>query len=119
MKKIYIEIFITALFVIGGTVFLYYRLAPVKPFWDAQMWWSAGLTACWIVVAGGYYHQGWKVHHARSAKNVSLALPVAVFAVQCILFIKGIFYGDWSLIAGAVMVNSGVFFSIYQIVRMK
>ncbi len=83
------------------------------------MFWSVILAFGWIVVSLGYYHQGWLVHKSKSAEHVSVVLPIAVFLVQCILFVKGIYYHDWSLILGAIMVNSGVIFSLYQIVRVK
>lgn len=106
-------------FVLGATFIVYSKLQPIDSFWDAQFWWSIGLIACWIVVASGYYHQGWLVRKQSSAKNVSVVLPMAVFCVQCILFVKGIFYDDWSLILGALLVNSGVLFSLYNIFRVR
>lgn len=75
--------------------------------------------AGWVIVSLGYFHQGWLVHSGKNAEHVSIVLPVAVFSVQCILFVKGIFYGDWSLIYGAVIVNSGVVFSLYQIIKAR
>lgn len=119
MRKIYWELLGTVIFVVGGTVFAYGRLAGVGNFWKEQQFWSVALIVCWVIVAFGYYHQGWKIHHDHSAAHVSIVLPMAVFVVQCILFVKGIYYRDWSLIAGAVLVNSGVVFSIYQILRAK
>ncbi|KND48896.1 MAG: hypothetical protein AB200_00515 [Parcubacteria bacterium C7867-005] len=119
MKKIYLEILFSALFVALSTIFIYGRLIGFDVFWNSQFLWSVILSIGWVVVALGYYHQGWLVHTSRSADHVSVVLPTAVFIVQCILFIKGIYYGDWSLIIGAVMVNSGVVFSLYQIVRAK
>jgi len=77
------------------------------------------LALGWVIVSLGYYHQGWLVHKSKSAEHVSIVLPVAVFMVQCILFVKGIYYKDWSLILGAVMVNSGVVFSLYQIIKSR
>ena len=73
----------------------------------------------WIIVSAGYYHQGWLVRKDHSSAHVSLVLPVAVFFVQCILFVKGIYFDDWSLVAGAVLVNSGVCFSIYNIIKSR
>src|SRR3989344_3461706 len=117
----YFEILISLLIVTILTVVAYGRLAGVEVFWDAQMFWSYALMLCWIIVAAGYYHQGWLVRKDHNAAHVSLILPIAVFFVQCILFVKGINFRDWSLIGGAVLVNSGVLFSIYNIVtsRMK
>ncbi len=117
MRKIYLEILSVTALVVFATYFVYGRLADFNIFWNSQFIWSVGLMVCWVVVAFGYYHQGWLVRTSKSADHVSLVLPVAVFIVQCILFVKGIYYGDWSLIAGAVLVNSGVSFSIYQIIR--
>jgi hypothetical protein len=119
MKKLYWEIILAGLFVALATLFLYGKLAPFKLFWDSQAIWSMVLAIGWVVVSLGYFHQGWLVHTGKSADHVSIVLPAAVFVVQCILFIKGIFYDDWSLIAGAVMVNSGVTFSLYQIIKAK
>src|SRR3990167_8806369 len=115
MKKIHIEIVLAAAFVVFPTYFVYRVLAGVGSFWNAQSFWSLALLFCWAIVAYGYYNQGWLVHHDHSAAHVSVVLPVTVFFVQCILFVKGIFYRDYALIAGAVMVNSGVVFSLYQI----
>lgn len=119
MKKIFLEILIAVLFVVGGTALVYSRLLSVPMFWSEQSIWSLVLIICWIVVAVGYFHQGWIIHIAKSSANVSIALPVAVFVVQCILFIKGIFYQDWSLIAGAIIVNCGVTFNLYHIVKTR
>ncbi len=119
MRKIHFEVLITTLFVLLGTMFVYSRLSNLSVFWSSQMIWSTILALGWVVVSLGYYHQGWIIHKSKSSEHVSIVLPIAVFVVQCILFVKGIFYHDWSLIAGAVMVNSGVVFSLYQIVRTK
>ncbi|MDP3729477.1 MAG: hypothetical protein Q8R26_01840 [bacterium] len=107
--------------VIVPTFFIYSYLAGFPSFWNAQFAWSIALIVCWIIVSIGYFHQGLLVgvdsfDHARS---VSIALPIAVFFVQCILFVKGIFYGDWSLIFGALIVNSGVVFSLFRIIRAR
>jgi hypothetical protein len=117
--KLILEIAATALVVLVPTFFIYRSLADVSSFWDAQSLWSAALALCWAVVAGGYYHQGWLVHERQSAAGVSVVLPAAVFLVQCILFVKGIYYEDWALIVGAVMVNSGVIFSLSQIWKVR
>ena len=119
MKKIAIEIFASAILVFVPTYFVYQKLAPVKIFWNSQALWSMALIFCWVIVAIGYYHQGWLVRKAQNAKNVSLVLPIAVFFVQCILFVKGIYYHDQSLVIGAIVVNSGVFFSVYNIFRSR
>lgn len=119
MKKLHLEILLATLFVILATIFTYDQLAHVSNFWNGQKIWSVALVLCWAVVSTGYFHQGWVVHKAQSATHVSLMLPCAVFVVQCILFVKGIYYHDWSLITGAVMVNSGVIFSLWQILKMR
>ena len=119
MKKIYWEIIASIVIVLGGTFLVYSGLAQSVAFWNAQQIWSVVLMIGWIVVASGYYHQGWMVHKGHSATHVSAVLPSAVFMVQCILFIKGIYFHDWSLIFGALIVNSGVVFSLYQIVKAK
>lgn len=119
MRKVFVEILLTATFVFVGTLFLYGRLDEVAHFWSAQNVWSAILMLGWIVVSAGYYHQGWLVHKGHTALHVSAVLPSAVFVVQCILFIKGVYFNDWSLMLGAIVVNSGVVFSLYQIIRAK
>ena len=117
--KLFLEIIFSALFVLVPTLIIYSRLAGVEVFWDAQSLWNVALAVCWIVVATGYYHQGWLVHSQRKSDDVSIVLPMAVFFVQCILFVKGIYYRDWSLIWGALVVNSGVVFSLYQIISFR
>jgi hypothetical protein len=119
MKKIHLEILVSAFFVAFSTIFVYGRLAGYAVFWNAQFFWSFALAVGWVIVSLGYFHQGWLVHTGKSAEHVSIVLPIAVFIVQCILFVKGIFYSDWSLITGAVMVNSGVVFSLYQILKVR
>ena len=119
MKKVYWEIIASAVFVLGGTFLLYGQLKNNTAFWDAQTVWSVALVVSWTVVAAGYYRQGWMVHHRHSAANLSLLLPSAVFIVQCLLFIKGVFFHDWSLVIGALIMNSGVVFCLYQIVKAK
>lgn len=119
MRKIYWEIVISVLSVLLATFIVYARLAPQTLFWNAQSIWSILLIVGWVIVALGYYHQGWMVHKSKSSKNVSTVLPVAVFVVQCVLFVKGIYYSDRSLIIGALLVNSGVVFSVYQILKMR
>lgn len=119
MKKVYLEILGIILFVTFGTIFCYIQLADVTIFWSSQLAWSTALIACWAIVSAGYFHQGWIVRTAQSCTHVSLMLPIAVFIVQCILFVKGIYYHDWSLIIGAVIVNSGVTFNLWQIMKYR
>ena len=90
MKRLYIEVFVGIVFVAIGTVIGYNVLAPVDSFWSSQNIWSIALILCWCVVASGYWHQGLVVYKAKSSTHVSLALAIAVFIVQCILFVKGI-----------------------------
>jgi|SRR3989338_6284278 len=118
-RKLIWELVVATLFVFVSTYFVYSYLASDTFFWNAQILWSIALALCWVIVATGYYHQGWMVHKKHSAENVSIILPIAVFCVQLILFVKGIFYHDWSLIFGAVVVNSGVLFSLYQIIKTR
>lgn len=115
MKKFFTELIVVIIVVVLGTWIVYWYLADVGSFWSAQHFWSLALMVCWTVVALGYYHQGWIIHRDRSAKHVSKILPATVVLVQCILFVKGIYYKDWSLVIGAVLVNSGVIFNLYQI----
>lgn len=119
MKKVYWEILISMTFVLGGAFLVYGQLESKTAFWDAQSIWSVALIIGWIVVAFGYYYQGWMIHHGHTSVNVSAVLPSTVLVVQCLLFIKGIFFHDWSLIIGALIVNSGVVFCLYQIVKAK
>ncbi len=119
MKRVHVEIVLAILSVVGGTLFAYSILSTKQDFWDSQSFWNTVLLFCWAVVMLGYFRQGWIVHHARSSKNISLFLPIVVFFVQCILFVKGIYYHDVALIFGAVMVNSGALFSAYQIFRFR
>ncbi|MDO8474496.1 MAG: hypothetical protein Q7S62_03080 [bacterium] len=119
MKKLLIEITLSAVIVFGLTFIAYNFLAGISPFWNTQFIWSVVLAVGWAIVAAGYYHQGWLVYTQKSSANVSIVLPIAVFFIQCVLFVKGIYYQDWSLVWGAVIVNSGVVFSLYQIMRQK
>jgi hypothetical protein len=119
MKRIHWEILFGAGFVLIGTFVAYRLLSGFGSFWTAQTFWSAVLVACWVVVALGYWRQGSIIHKAKSATHVSLALPSAVFLVQCILFVKGIYYQDIALVIGAVLVNSAVVFDIYQIIKFR
>ncbi len=119
MKKLYVEILASTLFVALSTLFVYNQLATFSLFWDSQTLWNVALSVGWVIVSLGYFNQGWLVRESKSAKQVSIVLPSAVFVVQCILFVKGIYYHDWSLITGAVMVNSGVVFSLYQILKAR
>ena len=119
MRKLVFEVLLSLSIVLIPTYFAYAKLGPVTGFWNAQSIWSVILGCCWFIVALGYYHQGWLVHTQKNARDVSMVLPIAVFFVQCILFVKGIFYHDWSLVMGAVLVNSGVVFSLSQILQAK
>lgn len=119
MKKLILEVVGSAALVLIPTYFVYKQLAPLPEFWNSQFAWSIALIICWMIVASGYYHQGWLVHKKHHADDVSIILPIAVFFVQCILFVKGIYYQDISLIIGAILVNSGVFFSLYHIAKNK
>jgi uncharacterized protein with PQ loop repeat len=115
MKRLYWEILFVILFVVGGTIVVYNQLIDLSSFWDSQSFWSTALMICWAVVTFGYYHQGWLVHEAKSSAHVSIVLPITVFFAQCILFVKGVYYQDYALMVGAVLVNSGVVFNLYQI----
>ena len=119
MKKVYWEIAASVVFVLGGTFLVYGQLEDKTAFWDSQSIWSVALNIGWMVVAFGYYYQGWMIHHGHTSTNVSAVLPSTVFVVQCILFVKGIFFHDWSLVSGALMVNSGVVFCLYQVIKAK
>ncbi len=77
------------------------------------------LAIGWVIVSAGYFHQGWLVRKDGSSDHVSILLPSVVFLVQCVLFVKGVYYADWSLIAGAIMVNTGVLFSLYNIFKHR
>ena len=116
-NKAILETIISVLFVFVGTYFVYGYLKSISSFWDAQNTWSVVMAVGWVIVSLGYYHQGWIIHKGHNAKNVSPLLPTAVFFIQCILFIKGIYYHDWSLTWGALVVNSGVSFCLYHIIK--
>ncbi len=116
MKRVHLETILIALFVVGSTAVMYGLLRSTVVFWNAQIFWNATLLLCWTIVAFGYYRQGWIVHRAKNSSHVSLLLPMVVFLVQCILFVKGVYYKDYAFIVGAVLVNSGVVFDIYQII---
>lgn len=119
MKRIHAEILIAIIFIVLGTFFVYNFLFGVQSFWHSQNIWTAGLLVGWCIVAGGYWNQGWMVRESKSATHVSLILPINVFIVQCILFVKGVYYQDVALIFGAIIVNSAVIFNIYQIMRFR
>ncbi len=118
-KKIFLEILLTAALVLVPTYFVYNYLLDRQGFWNTQTIWSIILACGWLVVSLGYYNQGSLVHASKSAKNVSVFLPIAVFFIQCVLFVKGIHYKDWSLVWGALVVNSGVTFNLYQIIKVR
>lgn len=119
MKKVYWEIVASVVFVLGGTFLVYGQLKNNVAFWDAQTIWSVALIICWMMLAAGYYYEGWMIHHGHSTKNVSAVVPSIVLVVHCILFVKGIFFDDWSLVYGSLIVNSGVVFCLYQIIKVK
>lgn len=118
MNKFF-EIFGVIAFVVIGTYFAYNGLANLTAFWESQLFWSVILSIGWVIVSFGYFHQGWLVHKNHDSDHVSVVLPATVFVVQCVLFVKGVYYSDWSLIAGAIIVNSGVVFSLYQIIKNR
>jgi len=118
MKK-FLEIILSVVIVSILTFMSYSYFKGIPSFWNVQFAWSATLLLCWILVAGGYYHQGWLVHKEHNSREVSIVLPTTVFLVQCILFVKGVHYGDWSLVFGAVIVNSGVVFNLYHILKTR
>jgi len=107
------------IFVIGGTFLAYDRLAGTTAFWNAQSVWSTALIVSWTMIAVAYYYEGWLIHHGRSQANISAVTPALIFVAQCILFVKGVFFNDWSLVFGALLVNSGVVFCLYQIGKRK
>lgn len=119
MKRLHWEILFGAMSVLLGTFIAFRLLSGVDSFWTIQNFWSIALIGCWVIVAGGYWRQGAIVLKAKSATHVSLILPFAVFLVQCILFVKGIYYHDVALVVGAVLVNSAVVFDIYQIIKFR
>ncbi len=119
MKKMYFEVVGVMVILVFLTLTFYDKLAHTASFWNSQFLWSSILSIGWIIVALGYYNQGWIIHENKSSRNVSVVLPISVLVVQCVLFVKGIFYHDWSLIAGAIMVNSGVLFNLYQIFKTR
>ena len=110
---------ISALFVLGGAYLVYINLESNAAFWDAQHIWSIGLIIGWSVYSIEYFRQGWILHHARTSDNISLLLPSTYLVMQCILFVKGVFFNDWSIIASALIVNSGVVFYLYQALQAK
>lgn len=119
MRKLHVEIILVVAFVVGTTLLVYRWLAQNDAFWSSQSFWSIALLLCWVVVALSYYRQGAIIRKAKSSSHVSLLLPIMVFFVQCILFVKGVYYKDYALVVGAVLVNSGVVFEIYQILFLK
>ncbi|MEX1027285.1 MAG: hypothetical protein WD049_04660 [Candidatus Paceibacterota bacterium] len=119
LRKTFIEILAGVAFVLIGTLLVYTFVEDFAAFWQSQFVWSVILIILWTVVSLGYFHQGWLVFRSGSADHVSVILPAVVFLVQCVLFVKGVYYEDWSLIAGALLVNSGVVFSLYQIITHR
>ncbi|MEK7479965.1 MAG: hypothetical protein AAB665_01605, partial [Patescibacteria group bacterium] len=116
---VYWEILASVIFVLGGTFLAYGQLSDTAAFWNAQSVWSTALIVSWTLIAAAYYYEGWLIHHGRSQANISAVTPALIFVAQCILFIKGIFFNDWSLVFGALLVNSGVVFCLYQISKRK
>ena len=110
---------ISAVVVLGGAYLVYSNLEQNTAFWDAQHIWSIGLIIGWSVNSIEYFRQGWILHHAHTSDNISLLLPATYLVMQCILFVKGIFFQDWSIIASALIVNSGVVFYLYQALQAK
>jgi hypothetical protein len=117
MRKLILELLLSAAFVFVPTVIIYGHLVGIPSFWSSQFLWNVALAVGWTIVSAGYFHQGMLVRERGDASEVSIVLPSAVFVVQCILFVKGVFYRDWALIGGALIVNSGVVFSLYQIAK--
>lgn len=118
-QRTFFEVLGATLTVLIPTAVIVSYLSGVELFWSAQAVWSVILAVGWAIVAGGYFHQGWLARSSADVSDVSLLLPCAVFVVQCVLFVKGVYYADWSLIWGALVVNSGVLFSIYNIIRAR
>lgn len=110
---------ISAAVVLGGAYLLYSNLGNNAAFWDAQSMWSVALILGWAVYSIEYFRQGWIIHHARTSDNISILLPSTYVVMQCILFIKGVFFHDWSIIVSALIVNSGVVFYLYQVIKIK
>ena len=71
MRKVYWEILASVIFVLGGTFLAYGQLAGTAAFWNAQSLWSIALIICSAMIAGGYYYEGWLIHHGRSRANIS------------------------------------------------
>ncbi len=84
-----------------------------------QVVWSIILSVCWVVVSFGQYNQGKKIKTKETTKNVSVILPLAVIFAQVILFIKGVYYSDWSLIAGAIAVNIGALYNLFYLIKYR
>ncbi len=119
MGKLHLEVALGVAFVAGASFIAYNLLAQNAAFWNSQGFWNGALLACWAVVALSYYRQGAIIRKAKSASHVSILLPFVVFFVQCILFVKGVHYRDYALVIGAVLVNCGVVFEMYQIFSLK
>lgn len=84
--------------------------------WDI---WSVGLEICWLAVAYGWYAQGKIVQQKGDYSNVSLKLPFIMFSTQCFLLAKGIYYDDWSLISGCILVNTAIVYALIQVTKVK
>ncbi len=86
---------------------------------DEKTIWSILLMFCWIIVSLGQINQGMKIKKNKNIENISIFLPTTVFIAQTILFVKGLSYGDWSLIIGAVVVNIGTMFNVFNFLKIK
>lgn len=96
---------------------MYWWLAEVAGFWGAQDLWSIALLMGYSILSFEYFRHGWMIHHARTSANISPILTLSVFALQCVLFVKGVYFEDWSLIAGALILNCGIVFTLYQTIK--
>lgn len=119
MRKVHWEILVSVVVVLGGTYLVYNGLAHNAYFWDAQRIWGMGLIVGWTVLSIEYFRQGWIIHHARTSANISVLMPSTYFILQCILFYKGVFFNDWTIIISSLIVNSGVVFYLYQVIKLK
>ena len=117
MNRVHWEILASIVFVLGGTAFMWSWLSDMPDFWDEQRLWSFALITGYTIVSFEYFRQGWKIHHARSPANISTTLTTTIMLMQCVLFVKGVYFGDWSLIVGALIYNCGVIFLLYQTIK--
>ena len=119
MFLVYWEILASVIFVLGGTFLAYGQLSDTAAFWNAQSVWSTALIVSWTLIAAAYYYEGWLIHHGRSQANISAVTLSAHLRRAMHSFIKGIFFNDWSLVFGALLVNSGVVFVSTRSVKEK